>query len=170
MHLHCTQKLLKSFGFPRDHIDPTPSANRLFGWHAHIVSIARSKTIIVINDQTFFAIIMPGIKKGRLENFADEFHLVLSSAFKNEGLGEPYLDVLFGDRISYAKAYDRQVLGIINQVVKDIDYRVEHAGGWNEINLIKLTKSINRTPWLAGTRNPVFPIERITNDLKSLLH
>jgi len=170
MHLHCTQKLLKSFVFPKDSLDSTSPSNRLFGWHAHIVSIARAKTIIALNDQTFFAVIIPGIKKERLENFSNEFYLALSSVLKSEGLGDPYLDVLFGEHISYEKAHDRQVIGIINQVVKDIDYRVAHKGGWEKINIIELTKSINRTPWLASTSNPVFPIERITSDLKSLLH
>ncbi len=113
---------------------------------------------------------MPGIKKERLKNFSDELHLALTSVLKSEGLGDPYLDVLFGERISYAKAYDRQVLGIINQVVKDIDYRVEHKGGWENINVIELTKSINRTPWLASTPNPIFPIKRMADDLKAFLH
>jgi len=32
-----------------------------------IVSIAQAKTIVAINDQTFFAVIMPGIKTDALD-------------------------------------------------------------------------------------------------------
>ena len=74
MHLFCTQKLLKAFALPKNQLALPPS-NRLLGWHAHLVLIARSKTIIAINDQNFFAVIMPQIRKERLKNFQNEFFL-----------------------------------------------------------------------------------------------
>lgn len=165
MHLYCTQKLYKAFGFPKDHLAPPTSLNRLFGWHAHIVSIARTKTVVAINDQTFFAVTMLGIKKERLKNFENEFYLVLSSLLKSEGFEDSHVDALFGGHIAFGKAYDRQVLGIINQVVQYIHYYVEDGGGWEEINVMEINRSINRTPWLAGTRNVKFPIDQMTNAL-----
>lgn len=168
MHLHCTQKLFKAFGFSKDRLDSSSPSSRLFGWHAHIVFIARVKTVIAINDQTFFAVIMPGIKKARLENFAQEFSLALSSVLKSEGFGDSHRDVLLGERIAYLKAHNRQVLGIINQIVQELCYYIEDNGGWEKTSVIELCKRINRTPWLAGTRNTIFPIDQITNELRDV--
>jgi len=166
VHLHCTKKLLASLGYP--HLDQSLPANPLFGWHAHIVSIARAKTIVAINDHNFFAVIMPGIKKAQLKNFAHEFHLALAAALASEQWEDSHLDVLFGGHIAYAKTHDRQVLGIINQVVQDMECHVQHTGGWKNIDVIALTKKMNRIPWLASTRHTIFPIDQLTKDLDSL--
>ena len=169
MHLHCTQKLLKALALPKEKT-VQPASDKIFGWHAHIVSIARSKTIIAINDKNFFAVIMPEIRKARLKNFSNEFHAALSSILKSEGFEKSHAEILFGEGISFAKSHDRQVVGIINQIVKDIKYQIERAGGWDSVNILELIKSINRTPWLATTKNPVFPIEQMTKDLSLILH
>lgn len=169
MHLHCTQKLLKALAFQKEQLTP-PTSEKLHGWHAHIVSIARSKTIIAINDQNFFAIIMPEIRKERLKNLSIELHRALSATLKSEGFEKSHTDILFGEGILFSKSHDRQVVGIINQIVKDIKYQIERTGGWNSVNILELTQSVNRTPWLATSKNPIFPIEQMNLDLKTLLH
>lgn len=171
MHLHCTKKLIEQLGLSTADLEAgPPPSNRLLAWHAHIVFIDRSRTLVAVNDQTFYAVIMPQMKKRRLERLADEFQSALFASLRSEGFQDHHLDVLFGDRMIYAKTHDRQVMGIINEAVYHIRYLVESRGGWEQVNVVKLTKEINRTPWLAGTRHCVFPIERMTEDLKSLLN
>lgn len=169
MHLHCTQKLLKALAVPKEEL-AQPGSEKIFGWHAHIVSIARSKTIIAINDQNLFAVIMPAIKKDHLKKFSDVFQIALSVALDYEGFDPHHITFLRGDHLVFAKAHDRKVIGIINQIVKDIKYRIEDAGGWNFLSVLEVTKDINCTPWLAGTKNVVFPVECMRKDLVSLLH
>ena len=115
MHLHCTKKLMDQLGLLPAELEASSPSNRILSWHAHIVFIARSKTLIAVNDQTFYAIIMPRMKKKSLERFVRE-------------------------------------------------------GGWDRIDIMELTKEINRTPWLAGSSSCVFPIKKITDDLKVLLY
>lgn len=70
MHLHCTKKLIEQLGFAAvDLHAPTPS-NRLLAWHAHIVSIGRSKTLVAVHDQTFYAVIMPQMNRKYLTYFS----------------------------------------------------------------------------------------------------
>lgn len=171
MHLHCTKKLIEYLGLSTADLGAgVPHSNRLLAWHAHIVYIARSKTLIAVNDQTFYAIIMPRVRKMSPERFADEFHSALSISLRSEGFQDHHLGSLFGERIVYAKTLDRQVLGIINEAINHIRYLVESRDGWAHVSIVELTKQMNRTPWLAGTRKCVFPIEKITDDLKVLLH
>jgi len=170
MHLHCTKKLIEQLGLSTADLDASRPSNRLLAWHAHIVFIARSKTLIAVNDQTFYAIIMPRVEKKSLERFEDEFRSALSASLRSEGFQNHHLNFLTDERILYAKAHDRQVLGIINEAVYHIRYLVESRGGWDRIGILELTKQINRTPWLAGTRSCVFPVEKMIDDLKSLLH
>ena len=170
MHLHCTKKLIEQLSLSMVDLDPSRPSSRLLSWHAHIVFIARSKTLIAVNDQTFYAIIMPRMKKKSLERFADEFRSALSTSLRSEGFEDRHLGSLFGDRVVYAKTDDRQVLGIINEAVYHIRYLVESRGGWDRIDIMELTKEINRTPWLAGSSSCVFPIKKITDDLKVLLY
>lgn len=117
MYLQCTQKLLKQLGLSKVDLEASPPSNRILGWHAHIASIARSKTLIAINDQTFYAVIMPQMKKKSLECFADEFRSALFRSLRSEGFQDHHVDSLFGERIFYAKTHDRQVLGIVNEAV-----------------------------------------------------
>ncbi|MBI4367452.1 MAG: hypothetical protein HY543_11595 [Deltaproteobacteria bacterium] len=131
MHLHCTKKLIKQLGLSSADLDPSHPENRLLSWHAHIVFIARSKTLVAVNDQTFYAVIMPRIKKKRLDQFADEFRSALSRSMKSDGFSDHHLEFLTGERILYAKAHNRQVLGIINEAVFHIRYLVEREGGWD---------------------------------------
>ena len=170
MHVHCTKKLIEQLGLSAVDLETSRPSDRLLSWHAHIVFIARSKTLIAVNDQTFYAVIMPQMNKKRLDCFADEFHFALSASLKSEGFQDHHLNSLVGDRIFFAKSHDRQVLGIINEVVHHIRYLIEHRCGWEHASILKLTKEINRTPWLAGTRKSVFPIDKIAEDLKTLLH
>ncbi len=128
------------------------------------------KTLIEISDQTFYAIIMPWMKKNQLEDFAGEFLSTLSLSLRSDGFQDHHLEFLTDGQIHYGKTHDRQVLGIINEAINHIRYHVESRGGWEHVSIVGLTKEINRTPWLAGTRKCVFPIEKITNNLKSLLH
>lgn len=166
MHLHCTKKLIEQLGLSAAELNTLPPSNRLLAWHAHIVSIARSKTLVAVNDQTFYAVIMPQMDKKRLGRFADEFRSALFTSFVNEGFQGHHAKFLFGERIFYAKSYDRQVLGIVNEVVQHIRYHVENSGGWDRINVVDLTKKqINCIPWLAGTRNPVFPVKAIEAEI-----
>lgn len=168
MHLHCTKKLIEHLGLSTADLEASRPSDRILSWHAHIVFIARRKTLIAVNDQTFYAVIMPGMKKMALKYFADEFRSTLFTSLMNEGFQEHHTKFLFGERIFYAKSHDRQVLGIINEVVKHIQYHVEGRDGWDHTGVVELAKQINRTPWLAGTRSCVFPIEKITDDLKDL--
>lgn len=171
MHLHCTKKLIEQLGLPTADLEAgPPRSNRLLAWHAHIVFIARNKTLIAVNDQTFYAITMPRVRKMSLKRFEDEFRSALSVSLRREGFQEHHLDSLFGERIFYAKTFDRQVLGIINEAVYHIRYLIESRSGWERVGITELTKEINHTPWLAGTRKCVFPVEKIADDLKVLLH
>src|SRR3989338_8140846 len=128
MHLHCTKKLLEQFDLSMADLDPSRPESRLLSWHAHIVFIARSKTLIVVNDQTFYAVIMPQMRKKRLEQFANEFRSALSLSLKSDGFQDHHLEFLTDERILYAKTHDRQVLGIINEAVYHIRYLVESRG------------------------------------------
>lgn len=170
MHLHCTKKLIEQLGLSTADLEVSRPSSRLLAWHAHIVFVARSKTLIAVNDQTFYSITVPRVRKMSLKRFEGEFHSALTASLRSEGFQDHHLDSLFGKRMVYAKTYDRQVLGIINEAVGHIRYLVERRGGWDRINIMKLTKEINRTPWLAGTHSYVFPIKKISDDLKVLLH
>lgn len=168
MFLHCTKKLLEQLNMSKANLGDSSPVQRIFSWHAHIVSIARGKTLVAINDQTFYAVIMPRLKKKNLLNFTAEFYSALSTNLKSEGFNDLSLEFLFGGNISYAKSYSRQVLGIINDVVKHVRYHVEDRDSWEHTDIIELTKRINRIPWLAGTRDCIFAIQKIAEDLKIL--
>ncbi len=161
MQLHCTKKLLERLDVPKGDLKEEAPAHRIFSWHAHLVSIDRARTLIAVNEETFYILIMPHLKRKNFENLAVEFYSTLFVSLKSEGYMNRHCEYLFGGEMSYGKTYSRQLLGILNDVVKHIDFHVYRHGGWQGTNLVDLTKEINQTPWLASSRHAVYGAQKM---------
>ena len=168
MQLHCTKKLLERLDVSRVSLKEEAPANQIFSWQAHLVSIDRGKALIAVNEETFYILIMPQLKKKNFEKLAVEFYSALFVSLKSEGYTNRHCQYLFGGEMSYGKTYSRQLLGILNDAVKHIDFQVYRHGGWAGTNLVELTKEMNRTPWLASSRHAVYGFQKMKEVLGAL--
>lgn len=170
MQIHCTKKLLDALDLsPRD-LTSTPDANPLFSWHANLVHIMRRKTIIFVNDEIFYVLLLTDMRKARFDNFITESMTGLRQAILSENLGAHYADFLIGDHVTLHKTYSRKILGVMNDALRHVRFHVEQAGGWDQIDRTELIKEINRTPWLCGIPKGIFAIEKLEEVLKTVFH
>jgi len=70
-YIGCTQKLLVEIR-PAQILEPT-SQRGLQGWHGNIYRFFRRKSVLLVNDETRFAVFMPGLVKKDFMEFGKVF-------------------------------------------------------------------------------------------------
>lgn len=66
MLIQCTKKL-----FDELKVEPTAANNEkpLFSWHAHLITVNRRKTVVLVNDSNRYIIVLHGMKAKDFKNF-----------------------------------------------------------------------------------------------------
>jgi len=170
MILHCTHKLLHDLGFKPKDVPDALSSRPLLSWHANVFRVLRQKVVVLVNDQTFFSIVLPGMKKVYYADFPNIVRLCLQKTMISEGYPIEYVNFLMAESgITYARTCNRQVISVMNDLVRHYTCDFEDAGSCDS-NIVTWTQQrTNRIPFLAGTRKSWFPIERLAADIKAQL-
>jgi hypothetical protein len=83
--IRCTKKLLKEAGIAVTDQPVSPSS-WLESWHANLVIIDRSKCLLVTNDESFYTLFIPGLKKSDFKNLKLIINEHLFSKWRHEKL------------------------------------------------------------------------------------
>lgn len=91
----------------------------LFTWHGKVMYFHRRKCLFLINDSTFFSLLIPDLNQTKFEqHFYTTFIQYLQTTLLECGIDkqsiEPYLSV-FSGRYIFQKSLSRRVLGIMNE-------------------------------------------------------
>lgn len=157
--IQCTQKLLKELKIKPEDINHelSPLAN----WYANLLLIDRRKCVLLTHQSTLYSLFIPGLKKPDFMHFPE---VVGQNLFKNllhEEIPQEQLELVLNEfqTVSYAKTSSRSVLGSMNDLAFQINYRVSADGGLNNIDMYEVNHYINRTPMSAI--EDTYPIEAL---------
>ena len=147
--IQCTKKILKELKVKPEEIDQ--QLPPLADWYANLLHIDRRKCVLVTHQSTLYSVFIPGLKKPDFLHFTE---VVGQNLFKNllqEEIPQEQLELVFNElqTISYTKTSNRSVLGSMNDLAFQINYRVSADGGLNNIDIYEVNHYLNRTPMSA---------------------
>ncbi len=140
----CTKKLLKEAGIVVPDLEICPSS-WLESWHANLVIIDRSKCLLVTNDESFYTLFIPGLKKSdfkQLKLIINE-HLFRSMVY--DGLSQTLIEKVLavGDDLVFSTTNNRSVLGTMNDMKFALEHIVYANGGMKYCKPLEFQHTIN---------------------------
>jgi len=149
-YIGCTKKLLDELEIkqPAEEVDH----RGLRGWHGNTFRLYRSKAVLLVNDETRFAVFIPRMVKKDFVNFdqifRDRFRQALEWA--NVDSGHIARALLQCGGCSYGKIHNRSVLGTMNDMKQAIEFLLETELGRlpeSEAEVQRITMLLNKTPY-----------------------
>jgi len=144
--IRCTQKLIKELLIEPSEKEAQPGC--IGSWHANLLRIDRRKCVLFTNDRTLYSFFVPGLKRPEFKRFRDVFRHNLFKCLVNDGFSQTQIEKVLSEyqTIGIAKTNNRSVLGSMNDLAFQIEYRVAAFGGLENTDLIILNSDLNRTP------------------------
>lgn len=107
--------------------------NPLFSWHGNYFNFKRKKILLLVNDLTYFPIVLIGIDAKMKKQLKEIIPNAITEVFQAAGISQEkiteYLDL--AGEIEVGAGYNRVITGIINNMIASMEY---HEG----VNLDKL--------------------------------
>jgi len=149
VYIGCTQKLSKEFQDNLFH-GSEEAATGIHGWHANLFRFYRRKSVLLVNDETRFALFIPGLRKPEFQNFETLFRKSLKHELTCFGVpnGAVAQVLLALGPMTLGKTHSRSVLGTMNDMVFCIEVQLQRLGGLpeNDKELDLVSRSINEMP------------------------
>ncbi|MBT2214700.1 plasmid pRiA4b ORF-3 family protein [Virgibacillus dakarensis] len=114
MLIQCTKKLLDQLKIKSA---PKADENPFFSWHANLLYINRRKTVVLINDQTRYAIVLYGLKEKDFSQIHQRIVQAIQEVFQSEGISEEivarYLEE--AGELTFTSTKDRAAVARLNK-------------------------------------------------------
>jgi len=149
-YIGCTQKLIKEL---KSKLVSEATGRRGFhGWHGNIFRFFRRKSVLLVNDETRFAVFIPGLVKKDFMNFDKVFmeHFEAALGWIGANAGQIAQAKLQLGPFSYGKTYSRSVLGAMNDMKFCTEYMLKNRLGHlpkTHDELRWITMLLNDTPY-----------------------
>lgn len=144
--IQCTKKLLKQIG--REYTGAIIPTFPLGSWHANLLFLDRRKCVLFTNDLTKYSFLVPGLRKPHFQMLEEIFSQGLFKCLLNEGFSQEAIEKVLDEirEIAITRSGDRSVLGTMNEIAKDIEWKVAEYGLMNT-DISQLNMDINRVPY-----------------------
>jgi len=124
MLIQCTNKLLNELKIDPQKLSAVPSAEPLFSWHAHVVTVNRKKIVVLVNDESRYSVILFGLKARDFKNFDHIVLTALRDSLRYEGvlpdIAESYID--HAPEVVYTGTKNHRTVGIMNGKCREVGY------------------------------------------------
>jgi hypothetical protein len=142
--IRCTKKLLKEAGIAVTDQPVSPSS-WLESWHANLVIIDRCKCLLVTNDESFYTLFIPGLKKSDFKNLKLIINEHLFKSMVYDGLPQSSIEKILavGDELFFPQTNNRSVLGTMNDMKFALEHRVYANGGMKYCKPLEFQHTIN---------------------------
>ena len=136
-------------------------AGRLDSWSAHFVRIGRNPLVVMMNDASLWAILIPATGLTTLEKLLPVFLERVSGVWGAHGVAFDSMN----QSLAFFPRSNRSLIGSMNEAIFHIRCEEEMArDGGRPMDWTKMEHRLNRMPY--GSMNYQFPTER----LAALLH
>ena len=165
----CTRKLIKEFK-DRQTTGDSNSQDGIHGWHANLYHFHRRKSVLAINDETRFALFIPGLRKPEFLDFESVFRKKLKQELSRFGAtkGDTAKALLTLGPMTFGKTHNRSVLGTMNDMALCLEFQLGRLGRLpeNDDELGVVSRSINEMPCRSKNSGGYFTP---TDEMKKLL-
>ncbi|MCJ7841281.1 plasmid pRiA4b ORF-3 family protein [Lederbergia sp. NSJ-179] len=167
MLIQCTKKLL-------DQLQCQPESNveeeSLFSWHANLIRVNQRKTVVLVNDQNRYVVLLYGLKKKNFSNIDEIIAQGIRETFRGEGIKEEVIEkyLLHSKTITYAKTKDHAFVARMNHACKEASF---YADLLEEDSIFQgeMSNRISRS-WVGDGKNDYFsPNEILYQNLESFV-
>jgi hypothetical protein len=121
MLIQCTKKLLDEL-----QIKPTLGQEEqpLFSWHANLITINRKKTIVLVNDSSYYVIVLYGLKAKDFQDLEPIIKAAIRETLLDEGIREEIAQDFLSQSpgICYTKTKDRVKVARMNKACETIGF------------------------------------------------
>jgi hypothetical protein len=147
--VQCTQKLSEKLNVPIENIDFN-EINPLYSWHANLFVFNRKNGVILMNNQTYYNIVLFGLKKEQFNQFGRIAIDAIRDNFAAEGFASQVIEryLTNAETLLYTKTHDRSILGQMNDLIFMTQCFLEDCRSDEQIDIIALNKQNNRTPMI----------------------
>ncbi|MFO1444366.1 plasmid pRiA4b ORF-3 family protein [Bacillus sp. Bva_UNVM-123] len=119
MLIQCTKKLLELLDVK---LEPRIETEPIFSWHAHLIMMNRRKTVVFMNDQNRYVIVLYGLKAKDFKKIDELFLQGIRETFRQEGIKDEVIEKFLlgvGD-ISFTKTKDRISVARMNKACENV--------------------------------------------------
>ncbi|WP_282154501.1 plasmid pRiA4b ORF-3 family protein [Cytobacillus gottheilii] len=114
MLIQCTKKLLDQLNMKAE---AAAEEEPLFSWHANLLTINRKKTIVLVNNLTWYSVVLYGLKSKDYKRIDELLIEAISDALHEEGIKEEviarYLN--HAQKVRFTKTKDRTHVARLNK-------------------------------------------------------
>lgn len=164
MLIQCTKKLLDQLG-----IKPATEEKEepLFSWHANLITLNRRKTIVLVNDQNRYVVVLHGLKAKDFKNLDRVLLQGIRETFMEEGMKDEVIEKFLSqsNEISYTKTKDRTSVARMNKSCDPV-YFLEELLENDSIFNTRMSMRISRFLVGNGKNDYILPNEEMYKDLE----
>ncbi|MEH7123005.1 plasmid pRiA4b ORF-3 family protein [Bacillus sp. JJ1773] len=164
MLIQCTKKLLDQLDIKSDiQVKEEP----LFSWHAHLITLNRRKTIVLVNDQNRYVVVLHGLKAKDFKNLDKVLLQGIRETFMEEGIKDEVIEkFLFQSKeISYTKTKDRTSVARMNKACENV-YFFEELLENDSIFNTRMSMRVSRFLVGDGKNKYIVPNEEMYKNLE----
>jgi len=166
MLIQCTKKLLD-----RLQMKPAPKQeeNPFFSWHANLVTINRRQTLVLMNDESRYVIVIYGMKAKDLSKIKSWIDQAIREVFLAEGVKEEVVERYLQEagEVIFTKTKDRKQVARLNKATQN----TEAFCGFEEITAginTKLSMEVSRLMVTDGSGDYLYPNEEMFQAIRQL--
>lgn len=166
MHIHCTKKLLDQLKIKPEQVDEgTP----LTSWHANFLTINRKKTLVLVNDQNRYVIVLHGLKAKDFKKLDENILHSIRITFEQEGIKNDVIEQFIhsSEAFAYSKTKDRKLVARLNKACEMLTVFQELLDP-ESIDQTALNMRISRFFVGDGKKDYFKPNEKLYEDLEAL--
>ncbi|MFC0469157.1 plasmid pRiA4b ORF-3 family protein [Halalkalibacter kiskunsagensis] len=167
MLIQCTKKLLNELK-----IKPSPSNEErtLFSWHANLLTVARRKTLVLMNDSNRYVIILHGLKAKDFKKLDELIIQAISEVFRAENIKEDVIKSFLSQskEMTFTTTKDRTTVARLN---KACDHTFFYERELTQESLYQTTASKGASRLIVGDgkNDYIRPNEGLYSDLEEWL-
>jgi len=165
--IQCTKKLNEKL---KNSIEVTADnkLNPLYSWHANLFLFNRKNGVMLMNNQTFYNVVLFGVKKEHFTDFGQIVMKAIKDNFAVEGIADQVIERYFKNagNIHYTKTHDRKILGQMNDMIFMTQCILEDYQYNGAVNILELNKTNNRSPMVKRRHHRA--IDALKEELQAL--
>ncbi|MFH5836271.1 plasmid pRiA4b ORF-3 family protein [Proteiniclasticum sp. C24MP] len=126
MIIQCTKVLGESMGRNLVTLEESQKQEQhpLGLWHAHMTKVNRRNTVIMVNEETLYAVVLYGVKKKEFLHLEEEMEKGIRKALKADGYNDQVISEYFkaSPAILLARETNRSIQGKITMIKRSLEY------------------------------------------------
>lgn len=167
--IQCTKKLLTELKIKPDPVTEEQQQLPLLSWHANLVTMARKKTVVLMNDSNRYVLVLHGLKAKDLSKIGELIVQAIRETWLEEGIKEEVIEEYLSrsTEITFTTTKDRKSVARLNKACEYAGY-FEHLLIPSAVVQPAVGKKGSRV--LAGDgKDFIDPYKELYRDLKELV-